>query len=316
MTNPVIDFEKLSQVSRQMIQESDLSKRKRALLHAIVRWSFERGREWAVFEKLDDLVALTGVHRPDVTNALSELQAAGLLLRKQSHGELRLRFLPYGALVPAPPSIDGGAASTVRTKLELLNPPGPNWQHIEPGGQGRLPLPPSSEEAVMDELAANSQEAAVSAHTISESLTETGEKRASVSKSLTQSVSESLTEKASGRDARTRAPATCHEASSSKMHEHDHVHAPYGELNPEQTDLLEQVEELTGSEGKNEHFDTTWRMRIRDKPLAVFQAIGETRMAKNEGRIRKTIGGTLNWHFKNFRESARKAVSAVKMFLA
>jgi hypothetical protein len=295
MSAPSIDFAQLSRVARQVIQESDLSKRKRALLHAIVLWSFERDREWAVFEKLDDLVALTGVHRPDVTNALSELQAAGLLLRKQSRGELRLRFLPHGALAPAPLRVDGGAASKVREKLEQLNPPGPNWPQIEPSGQGRLPLPPSSEEAVMNELAAESQAAAVS-----ESLTKP---RAGVSKSLTQSVSESLTD----RVPRVRARPACHVPLPTAKHVHDHVHAPDGELKPEEEDLLEQVEELTASEGKTEHFHTTWLMRIRDKPLAVFQAIGETRMAKNEGRIRRTIGGTLNWHFKYFREGARKA---------
>jgi hypothetical protein len=115
----------------------------------------------------------------------------------------------------------------------------------------------------------------------------------------------------SGRVARTRAPATCHVPLSSTKHEHDHVHAlsrrgAQAELTPAQNDLLDQIEELTQGEGKTAHFRTTWEMRVRDNEIAAFQSIGETRMAKQEGRIRRCVGGTLNWHFKNFRDGARQ----------
>ncbi len=127
------------------------------------------------------------------------------------------------------------------------------------------------------------------------------------------------------RDAHVHASATCHVfPSASQKHVHDHVHAPNGgqeengatapEITPDQQrDLLDQIDELTGPEGRTEHFRTTWLMRIRERPLAVFQAIGETRMAQREGRITRSIGGALNWHFKNFREAARKGAAKLRM---
>jgi len=93
------------------------------------------------------------------------------------------------------------------------------------------------------------------------------------------------------------------------MHEHDHVHAlteQPKELTAEQKDLLDQIEKLTASENRIAHFCTTWTKRVREYPIQVFSAIGETRNAVRENRIRKSIGGTLNWHFENFREGARK----------
>jgi hypothetical protein len=310
-----------------VIQESDLSKRKRALLHEVVNWSFARGREWAVFEKLDDLVALTGIHRPDVANAIAELQREQLVQRKTARGELWIRFLPHGALAPAPSKIDGVTAAAVRQKLESLNsmPEG-----FEPStGQRKLALPPAAEDQVENELAANSQASAIrrseagdqrsgSEARVSESLTDLREKvsesltksRELVSETLTTGVSESLT----ARDARGRARATCHDHGTlpTAKHEHDHVHAPAGggeegkELSADRLDLLNQVEELTEGEGRTEHFATTWRMRVTDHPIAVFKAVGEVRVAKREGRIRLSVGGALNWHFKNFREAMRK----------
>ena len=298
---------------RRIIQESELSKNKRAILHEIVNWSYARGRDYAIFEKLDDLVNLTRIHRTDVARAIRELHASQLLQKKASRGEVWLRYLPHGALVPAPLKVDPRIAEATRRKLELLNscPPG-----FKPStGQGQLPLPASPEEQVEDELAANSQVAAAEERErVSKSLTDL---RASVSKTLTESVSKSLTNGHGVRDARTRARATCHESFPTESMSHDHVHAPYGgseeDLKPDQRDLLEQVEELTGMEGKTEHFRRTWIMRVVEHPVATFQAIGETRVAKREGRIRKSVGGTLNWHFKNFRENARRIARKVHL---
>ncbi len=94
-----------------------------------------------------------------------------------------------------------------------------------------------------------------------------------------------------------------------KEHEHDHVHAlseQTEKLKAEEQDLLDQIEDLTASENRTEHFRTTWIKRIREHPIPVFSAIGETRNAEREGRITKSIGGTLNWHFENFRKAASK----------
>ncbi len=108
-----------------------------------------------------------------------------------------------------------------------------------------------------------------------------------------------------------------HESSASQSMLHDHVHAPVGvseeELKPAERDLLEQIEELTAAEGKTEHFATTWRMRVRESPIAAFQAIGETRTMKREGRIKRTVGGALNWHFKNFQAGARNLARKVHL---
>jgi hypothetical protein len=94
--------------------------------------------------------------------------------------------------------------------------------------------------------------------------------------------------------------------SYSKKHEHDHDH---GGLTPAEQDLLDQVNELVAVENRAKHFETIWMMRIREYPVQVFAAIGEARSAKREGRVRRSIGGILNWQFKKFRESAaqRKA---------
>jgi hypothetical protein len=85
----------------------------------------------------------------------------------------------------------------------------------------------------------------------------------------------------------------------SQEHEHDHVHVPVG-LTPEQEDLINQINELTEIESRSEHFRTLWEMCVKEDQMAVFQAIGETRCMKREGKIKKTIGGTLRWHYKNF----------------
>jgi hypothetical protein len=91
-----------------------------------------------------------------------------------------------------------------------------------------------------------------------------------------------------------------------KEHEHDHDH---GGLTPAELDLLDQVNELVAVENRAAHFQTTWMMRIREFPVQVFAAIGEAREAKRAGRVRRSIGGILNWQFKKFRESAQRKAS-------
>jgi hypothetical protein len=102
-----------------------------------------------------------------------------------------------------------------------------------------------------------------------------------------------------------------HDYGSSSSHQHDHVHGPYGcsvvELQPPEQDLLNQIEELTERENRTEHYRTTWSMRIRDHPNDVFKAIGQTRLDAREGKIKKSIGGMLNWHFEKFRKASAKA---------
>jgi hypothetical protein len=302
---PSIDLAELANAARRIIQESDFSKRKRAVLHQIVRWSFERGREWAAFESLDDLVKLTGIHKPDVSNAIAELQRSGMLhVRRARSSKLlgispsvEIRFLPHGALAPAPLTIDGAAAAEVCAKLELLNAPNADARMVEPSGQKRLPLPPAAEEAVEDELAANSA-------------------RAAVSETLTPRPARSPAPQAATRAQHEHVPF------ATRKHEHDHVHAPSlgrseeGELSPAHADLLTQIEELTETEGRSEHFRVTWIKRLSDWEMPVFRAIGEVRRMKREGQIRRSVGGALNWHFQKFRESAKRAASVVRCFFA
>jgi hypothetical protein len=105
------------------------------------------------------------------------------------------------------------------------------------------------------------------------------------------------------------------DSSFRRKHEHDHETEPkVGGARPSQTgeptltsaqqDLLNQIEELIADENRTYHFLPTWILRIREHPNAVFAAIGETRTAKREGRIRKSVGGLLNWNFERFREDA------------
>jgi hypothetical protein len=92
-----------------------------------------------------------------------------------------------------------------------------------------------------------------------------------------------------------------------KKHEHDHACMHRSEeLTPAEQDLLDQIEELTATENRTAHFLTTWIKRIHDHPNQVFAAIGEVRRMKREKEVRKSIGGSLNWHFENFREAARR----------
>jgi hypothetical protein len=94
---------------------------------------------------------------------------------------------------------------------------------------------------------------------------------------------------------------------------HDHGdHAPSrlpkkgtsgAELTPDQRDLFNQIEELTESEGRTQHFARLWEQLICECSICVFKAIGETRMKKRQGEIRKSIGGTLHWNYKLFHEA-------------
>jgi hypothetical protein len=114
-------------------------------------------------------------------------------------------------------------------------------------------------------------------------------------------------------DAAKKAPSSDKKENPDKKHDHEgnvtevgHFQDIGGDLTPDRIDLLNQIDELTISESRTEHFRPLWLRRIREDQISVFQAIGETRVQKREGRIRKTIGGTLNWHYKNFHEAARK----------
>lgn len=91
---------------------------------------------------------------------------------------------------------------------------------------------------------------------------------------------------------------------------HEHDHETSHELSAAEEDLLRQLEDLTARENRTSHFRSTWILRIREHPNQVFAAIGEVRGAKREGRVKKSVGGMLNWHFGKFREAAQKRRSA------
>jgi DNA-binding PadR family transcriptional regulator len=103
---------------------------------------------------------------------------------------------------------------------------------------------------------------------------------------------------------------------NTSKHEHDHVHGPYGysveELQPDEQDLLNQIEELIERENRAEHFRATWLIRIREHPNDVFKAVGQTRLDVREGKIKKSIGGMLNWHFLQFQQASAKAARTAR----
>lgn len=98
---------------------------------------------------------------------------------------------------------------------------------------------------------------------------------------------------------RSDPPAPVYTCKNKRNKKHDHVNALV-ELTAEQEDLIRQINELTESENRTEQFRWLWETRLKEDELAVFQAIGETRCLKREGKIKRTIGGTLGWHYKNF----------------
>ena len=52
---------------------------------------------------------------------------------------------------------------------------------------------------------------------------------------------------------------------------------------------------------------------MKEDELAVFQAVGQTRIMKLEGKIKKTIGGTLYWNYKFFHKANTDRESRAKM---
>ena len=81
--------------------------------------------------------------------------------------------------------------------------------------------------------------------------------------------------------------------------------------------MLAQINELTADE-QPEKFERTWRMRLRDgtqSEIAAFQAIGQTRMMKRQGEIRKSVGATLNYYFTLFRDGAHKVGKRLQLLL-
>jgi hypothetical protein len=125
--------------------------------------------------------------------------------------------------------------------------------------------------------------------------------------------------------ARTRVRAACHEASSSKKHVMScHANVPFdrpgatapipgtrkrGLTDPE-LDLLGQIAELTENECRTDDFRKTWEARVQEHPMSAFKAIAETRVIKREGRIKNSVGGTLNYYFKHFRDGSRASGQA------
>lgn len=314
MIEPHIDFRKLAIASRRVIQESDFSRRERAILHIIVEWSFDRGLEWAKFEKLEDFSKLTGLLESHISSTITGLQRSGLLYVKRwrsnrSLGQvscLEIRFLPKGALAPAPSNIDATEAAQVRAKLERLNslPAG-----FEPSGQKRLGFAPSIDDQVDEELATNSSTAAIDELDLAgREPTDSGGSIAGFGREPTDSGGRRRQCALVPSYARAAAAAE-HVHVSIPTGSHGHVHARkiarIGEenLTGAESDLLGQIRDLTLTEGNTEAFATMWILRIRDFPNAVFKAIAETRVTSREGRIRRTIGGTLNWNFKRYRDS-------------
>lgn len=84
-------------------------------------------------------------------------------------------------------------------------------------------------------------------------------------------------------------------------------------LEPKHFDLLEQIEELTREEGRAADFRRTWEGRVLEDEVRAFKTIAETKVMKREGRIRRSIGGTLNWNWNYF--GARNLVKKARMLL-
>ena len=100
------------------------------------------------------------------------------------------------------------------------------------------------------------------------------------------------------------------------IHDRDHDHESHapdnrgrgaGELAPAAQDLFDQIEELTERECPQK-YRKTWRLRLSEKrnEIPAFKAIGETRMLKRQGKIKKSVGGTLNHYFILFREGSKR----------
>lgn len=117
----------------------------------------------------------------------------------------------------------------------------------------------------------------------------------------------------SSRVARTRERATCMSGSSTKSMACMHgVHAPSGEgekqkpeLQDKHYDLLDQIEELTSTEPNASDFRKTWERRVVEDEIATFKTIAQVKVDKREGKIRRSVGGALNFYFTLFSKGAR-----------
>jgi hypothetical protein len=74
---------------------------------------------------------------------------------------------------------------------------------------------------------------------------------------------------------------------------------PMQEWNEVDRETWGELERLLS--GSLRAFATTWRLRIEDFPRAVRAAIGETRIARTQGRVKKSVGGFLNDQFNRFK---------------
>jgi len=72
----------------------------------------------------------------------------------------------------------------------------------------------------------------------------------------------------------------------------------WGEGTEEGRKLLLGVSDLTKSEANHKHFLSDWGQRVKDNPSAVRKALEETRRMKRERRIKRTIGGTLDYNYQ------------------
>jgi hypothetical protein len=62
---------------------------------------------------------------------------------------------------------------------------------------------------------------------------------------------------------------------------------------------------------RTEKFRRIWTLKIRDRPMQVFQAIAERKRMKREGQIKRSIGGTLYSNYNFFLAAAEKRKQAV-----
>jgi hypothetical protein len=311
--------------TREMINERlVLTRRERDVLNVIVNWSLARGREWAVFESVDDVAALSGLRRPHTSATILGLEDAKLVHRITRRGEIRLRILSTGdGLVEPTQRVDPLKVAAIAAKLAILNavPEG-----YELTGQRLLPLENSDEQlanqhaAMSRDRAAEMTSEAYRIGTPDEIRTET------VREDPYRNGTQPTPVTAAG--ARTRAGHVHVPTSVPQSMLHVHGHEPlaadedngalralsreelWSRLDEEGQYVVSQVlPEVFGVESARQ-FERTWLLRFCDRwRNDAFRAIGETKRMKVEGaRFTKGPGPCANDLFQRFKHS-RKAES-------
>lgn len=131
-----------------------LSSRQRMVAYWIVRLSFGEGHGF-VWITGSLIARLTGLHEPDVSDTIGELQRMSVLhISGPRNRARRFTFLPNAELITPTPAVEENLIEEALAAVRLLNQSAD--PHVEPlSGQARLPLYDAEEALANDQATAS-----------------------------------------------------------------------------------------------------------------------------------------------------------------